>query len=354
MKMFAEFNDASAPDRFAPPNEAGASAAGISVAVALSDGFSMVSLGSITDALSLAEHGSRGVRPVRTTLFSFARGQVRSRSGIRVAPDHALSDAFTEARFVRRFDALFVLTGENLTGPEESTVLRLVRSAGLHGRPVCLTGAAIRKAAESGSISRCTDHWTRIAVLGETAPSVSVINAIFTRDGHVVSSPGELATLDYVIHLIRGTLGVDVANEVSSHLLLDAVRTGTRRQPCLAADRYRGIPDILAQAIDRIETDIEQPPTPTEIAAGVGISVRQLERLFRKFIGRSPQRYCRHIQLEHAQKLLEKSSMDITEISLACGFREATTFNKHFKRVFGVSPGHFRRFGLRAERLKGP
>ncbi len=344
MKMLATFDDA-LPSVMAPRLvPVSLLRAGISVAVVLSDGFSMLSLGSITDALSLAGRESHG-SCVTTTLFSFSSVEVRSRSGVQITADRALTDTLDAAGVVKRFDVLFLCTGDTLSANEERAVLRLARSANLHGKLVCIIGAAIRAIAESGSISRCTDHWSRIAVLREMAPSVSVTNAIFHPDGHVISSPGELATLDYVIHLIRDKLGVDVANGVSSHLLLDAVRAGSRRQPGFAAHRFRGIPAILASAIDRIEADIEEPTTSNEIAAAIGISVRQLERLFVKYIGIPPQRYCRQAQLEHALKLLEQSSMDIVEISLACGFREVSTFNKRFKGAYGVTPTQFRLFG---------
>src|SRR5690606_36476792 len=87
------------------------------------------------------------------------------------------------------------------------------------------------------------------------------------------------------------------------------------------------------------------PPSPRDVASLVNISLRQLERLCVKYIGTSPQKYTRQTQLKHAMKLLEQSSMPIVEVAIACGFRGTSTFNKSFKRAFGVTPIKFRQFG---------
>lgn len=315
---------------------------GLRIAVHLTDGFSLLSLASITDALTCA---GQGREDVGASLFGPTAAPVMSCSGIAVTVEQSQPEMLDAGASAARFDALFLLTGTVLSPDERRLVLRLARAARLHRWPLCAIGTAVRTIAEGGLVTRCTDHWRRIAILNEVAPSVVATDVIFLSDGNVVTSPGELATVDYILHLIRERLGGEVASAVGAQLLLEAPRAGARRQPCDAAQRYRGIPANLAAAVERIEQRIEEPAAPHQIAAAVGLSVRQLERLFVRHIGTSPQRYSRRVQLDHALKLLEQSSMEVVEVALACGFREASTFNKRFKETFGVTPSQFRRTG---------
>ncbi|NGQ93143.1 helix-turn-helix domain-containing protein [Rhodobacter sp. HX-7-19] len=316
----------------------------LSVAIVLSDGFSMLSLGAITDALSLADR-QLGVQTVSKRLVGFPSHRLLSRSGIQVIADQSLDRVQGEAELMRTYDGLVLCTGDLLSSEQAQTALRLVRNAKRHAKPICVIGGAVRTLAENGLISGCSDHWTRVSSLRETAPTVCVSDTIFLRDGHVVTSPGEAAALDLVIALISARLGQDVASAVSAQLLIEGVRGGSRPQPRFAANRFRGIPCVLGAAIDMFEARIEEPPSTSDVAAAVGISVRQLERLFAKHLKISPQKFCRRSQLQHAIRLIEQSSMEIIEIAIVCGFRETATFNKQFKRAYGVTPSQYRQFG---------
>lgn len=313
----------------------------LSVSVVLSDGFSMLSLGAITDTLALASRHA-GSSAVMKRLLGLPSLQLISRSGVRVTADQTLDGIDCEADLVRDCDGLFLCMGDSLTAEQTQAVLRLVRRAKRNGKPICLFGAVVRVAAENGLLESCTDHWSRVSSLRETAPNVSIADTIFIRDGHIVTSPGEAAALDLMISLISERLGRDIACEVSAQLLIEAVRNGSRPQPRFAANRFRGIPRAVTTAIDMFEANIESPPSPSEVAERVGISVRQLERMFAKHLGIAPHKFCRHAQLQHATRLLEQTSMEVVEIALACGFRETVTFNKRFKLTYGRTPTEYR------------
>lgn len=316
---------------------------GLSIAILLTDGFSMLTLSAITEGLSLAGRQA-GLPEEKIKLVGFPSRRPLSRSGVQVVVDHAIDHGQAADGLVEWHDLLFLCTGEALSAEQSRMVLRLARSARRNAKPICVIGAAVHVLAESGLIGDCTDHWTRVASLRETASSTSVHESIFVRDRNVITSPGETAALDLVFALIRERLGQDVASEVSARLLVESARNGNRPQPRFAANRYRGISRKLSAAIDMLESRLEEPPSTDEVASSVNVSVRQLERLFAKHLQTSPQKFGRQAQLNHAMKLLEQSSMEIIEIALACGFRGSATFNKQFKRAFGVTPSKYRLF----------
>ena len=68
------------------------------------------------------------------------------------------------------------------------------------------------------------------------------------------------------------------------------------------------------------------------------MSPRQLERLFARYLGRSPQRYYMEIRLERARNLLMQTEMSVIEIALASGFASAAHFSKCYRVTYGSTP----------------
>ncbi|MPX98220.1 helix-turn-helix domain-containing protein [Salinivibrio sp. VYel6] len=100
----------------------------------------------------------------------------------------------------------------------------------------------------------------------------------------------------------------------------------------------------LSRALIFIEQNFNKVSiSSTEIAKAAFISRRQLERLFRDFLGKSPNNYLRELQLNFAAKLLcEESQRSIQYISEQCGFRDSNYFSKCFKSKFNYSPRVYR------------
>lgn len=74
------------------------------------------------------------------------------------------------------------------------------------------------------------------------------------------------------------------------------------------------------------------------MACEIGISGRQMERLFGRYLNCSPKKYCVDLRLQKAQRLLVQTDMSVTEIAFATGFNSPTHFAKIYRVQFGVSP----------------
>jgi transcriptional regulator GlxA family with amidase domain len=94
----------------------------------------------------------------------------------------------------------------------------------------------------------------------------------------------------------------------------------------------------FSRAIALMSGNTENPLAHSTLAKEVGISTRQLERLFRKYLNTSPKVYYLDLRLEKARTLLLQTDMSISEISVACGFNSTSHFSKCYRRNFGVSP----------------
>ena len=101
----------------------------------------------------------------------------------------------------------------------------------------------------------------------------------------------------------------------------------------------------LISVISEMELNLEEPLSQTDLAERAGLSTRQLERLFRKYLGATPTRYYLTLRLQRARQLLVQTSMSILSVALACGFVSASHFSKCYRECFGRTP--------RAERATG-
>lgn len=174
----------------ADPAPFGAKAAS-GLSVLLTDGFSMLSLSAITEALSLASRQA-GHTGEKVRLVGFPSRWPLARSGVQVVVDHAIDRAGAADGLVDWHDGLFLHRRgpDGRAGPDGAAAgpqCPAPRKADLRDRG----GGACACAKQL--VTGCTDHWTRVASLRETVSSASVQESIFVRDGHVITSPGETA-----------------------------------------------------------------------------------------------------------------------------------------------------------------
>ena len=91
-----------------------------------------------------------------------------------------------------------------------------------------------------------------------------------------------------------------------------------------------------------MERNIEEPLSVPQIAAQVGISQRQLERLFRRFMGCSAVQFNQLLRLQYARVLLTSTQLSIREVSAACGFNSMSYFSQAFTKCFEKRPSDYR------------
>ena len=108
-------------------------------------------------------------------------------------------------------------------------------------------------------------------------------------------------------------------------------------------------PKLLAVA-SLMESNLETPLSCAQLVRKVGLSARQLERLFSRYLGETPTRYYMGLRLQRAKQLLQQTSMPILSVALACGFVSASHFSKCYSEHFHKTPSEERRGGVSAGR----
>jgi AraC-like DNA-binding protein len=80
-----------------------------------------------------------------------------------------------------------------------------------------------------------------------------------------------------------------------------------------------------------------------ELAGATDLSKSYFARAFRRSTGLPPHQYQLNARVERAKHLLRHGDLSLTEIGLACGFKEQSQFIRAFRRLVGVSPGTWQR-----------
>ena len=194
--------------------------------------------------------------------------------------------------------------------------------------------------ARAGLLSgyRATLHWQEINRFSDDFPDVIVSSNLYEIDRNRGSCAGGAATLDFMLALIGQQLGSDFTAQLSEVFSIERVRPGNERQRIPLQTRIGGSQPKLTEAVSLMEANIEEPLTTDDIAFYVGVSRRQLERLFKQHLNTVPSKYYLELRLNRARQLLQQTSKSIVQIGLSCGFSSGPHFSSTYRNHFGMTP----------------
>jgi len=92
---------------------------------------------------------------------------------------------------------------------------------------------------------------------------------------------------------------------------------------------------------ERLAADIAEPLTLDTLAASVALSPFHAARLFTRETGLPPHAWRNQLRVNRSLDLLRQGE-SVAETALACGFADQSHYTRHFRRAFGVAPGHWR------------
>lgn len=294
--------------------------------------FSMMAFSSAVEPLRSANRMS-GRNLYAWKVITVNGEPLPSSSGIEFRPD-GTADA------VGKLDALVVCSGADVTTVKDDKIFALLRRlerSGVKVGGIC-TGAHILARAGLLKDKRCTIHWENLPGFQEEFPELDARSDLFEIDGDRFTCAGGTAALDMMLHLIAKQHGADLSRAVAEQFILDRIRENHDKQRMELRARLGISHPKLIQVIAEMERSIEEPLSQIELAQASSLSTRQLERLFRKYLGCTPTRYYLMMRLERARQLLAQTSMSILSVALACGFVSASHFSKCYREYFGRTP----------------
>ena len=241
---------------------------------------------------------------------------------------------------VDRDDILLACGGIDVQKAATKPILNWLRREARRGVTIgglCTGSYALAKAGLLDG-RKATIHWENQDGFLEEFEDVTLTKSVFVMDGNRWSTAGGTSSLDLMLKVIAADHGEDVANTVADQLIYSTPRTDQDTQRLSIPTRIGVRHPKLSQVILMMEGNIEDPMSPADLAEEVGMSTRQLERLFRRYLNRSPKRYYMELRLQKARNLLMQTDMSVINVALACGFASPSHFSKCYRSHYNTTP----------------
>ncbi len=296
--------------------------------------FTMIGFSSAVETLRIANMAAHQML-YKTVIIAASHDPVTASSGMRILPDYSIDDA-------PQLDTVFVVGANPIISNHGSRpLINWLRKLAHQRVPlggIC-TGSHLLARADLLKGYRCTIHWEDIEALKERFPGIIISNQLFELDRDRYTCSGGVASMDMTLQLIaRESGGTAIAARAAELLLCDRVR-GEREQQRVPLRMILGSTQPkLSQVVAIMEANLEETIGLDELASLNELSVRQLERLFHKYLQRTPSQYYLELRLSRARQLLLRSESQVRDIALSCGFASPAHFSKCYSRYFGVSP----------------
>jgi len=309
----------------------------------LLDKFTMLSFACAIEPLRLANQVSGEV------LYEWA---MAGEGGTSVACSNgAVFTVDMDLRDVGRNDIVLVCGGNDIRTATTKPVVSWLRKQARYGITVGGLCTAAHTVAKAGLLDgkRATIHWENQDSFAEEFPEVNLTKSVFVIDGKRQTTAGGTSSIDLILKIIAKDHGEELANTVADQLIYTSIRTDQDTQRLSVPSRIGVRHPKLSAVIQMMEQNLEEPISPSLLARDVGMSTRQLERLFRRYLNRSPKRYYMELRLQKARNLLMQTEMSVINVALACGFASPSHFSKCYRAHYGTTP--YRERGSQAGRL---
>lgn len=319
----------------------------LSVGIILAENFTLSAFSLFVDHLRLAADDGDHSRPIlcRWSIMNNKAETVRASCGVSVSRTSGLTDP-------REFDFVVVIGGLLHKGRQvDDETLDYLRAAAAAKTPligICTGVFVLSRAGLMQGRSSCVSWYHSRDFLEEFPDQAVVTDRLFLVDGDRITCSGGVGAADLAGHLIEQRLGRAVAQKASHILLLDRPHRGDEAQPHPPVESGgEGIDDPrVRRALLLMEQNLGSPMTIGSMARRLGLSTRQLERLFQGALGVQPTVHYRMLRLRYARWLLANTARSVTDIALETGFSDCAHFSRQFKAMFAESPS-----GSRVDKL---
>ncbi len=294
--------------------------------------FTLLSFAGAVDALRIANRAA-GRELYEWTLMGEGGDAVASSVGASFNVDSDLEE-------LRRDDTVVLCSGVRVQSNCSPKLLNWLRRESRRGVQIAGLCTASYIMARAGLLThkRATIHWENHDSFTEEFDDVDLTKRIFVIDGNRMTAAGGTASMDLMLKLIAQQQGEEIANVVADQQIYTSIRTDRDSQRLSVPTRIGVRHPKLSEVIQRMEANIEEPISPSVLATEVGMSTRQLERLFRRYLNRSPKRYYMELRLQKARNLLMQTDMSVINVALACGFSSPSHFSKCYRSHYDTTP----------------
>jgi transcriptional regulator GlxA family with amidase domain len=294
--------------------------------------FSLIALASVVDPLRLA-NAVLERKAYEWVTLGLSSEPVLSSDGIRVVPDASPADGLS-------FDTVFVIGPNPIPRRGFTEIAAWLRRQAARGTAIGGVDTGAYYLAQAGLLHdhRCTIHWEDRERLLEHFPSLQVTQRLFEVDRDRYTCSGGVSPLDMMTWLLSRPPGNRELAEQVAHLLVAQRREADALQNVPLRDRYANLPSLVLDALELMESNLEEPLNVDEIAHYLKTSRRTLERLFGKHLRITPSRKYLELRLMRARLAVLRSQRSLDEIAQSFGFASTSHFIGRYRQLHGRTP----------------
>lgn len=170
--------------------------------------------------------------------------------------------------------------------------------------------------------TECTTHWRRIKELQLQFPQANVVSDIlFIKSNNVYTSAGISAGIDLALAILEDLKGPLFTHKVARGLVVYHRRSGQHKQQSIYLDYRNHINPQVHEVQDYLIDHLSGENNIEMLSSLVGMSPRNLSRVFKEKTGSTIVEYLTLLRIEYAQKMLNNPEFTIKYIASQCGFK---------------------------------
>ncbi|MEM7566965.1 MAG: GlxA family transcriptional regulator [Pseudomonadota bacterium] len=301
------------------------------------DGFSLLSFAAVVDPLRAANR-ALGREAYAWSAVTIDGSPARASSGFSIDVAGAIKEAPPASLVI-------VCAGLETDPPGAALLLAELRRRARTGAAIGAVSTGARLLGRAGLLDdyRCTLHWEARAAFAAEHPDITVTEAPYEIDRKRYTSSGGTASIDMMLERIRLDHGAHVCRAVANQFQHERIRSNADRQRPASEPDVTGKPEVIGRLIRLMAQNIEEPLGAQALADSVSLSVRQVERLFERYVQSTPTNYYIGLRLARAQELLRQTSLSVLDVALATGFTSQSHFAQSYRTAYGRNPSEERK-----------
>jgi transcriptional regulator GlxA family with amidase domain len=195
-----------------------------------------------------------------------------------------------------------------------------------------------------------TTSWWLAATFRSQFPRVKLdAGQLVVNAGNITTAGAVTAMFSLVLKFVEQYAGPELAQNTARILLIDPTRQS--QAPFVSEALIQHPRSAFSELLEPyLQAHLHTDLTVESLAAHLNVSTRSCLRKFQQIYQQSPQSYIQQLRVDRAKALLETTKLSFEEICEACGYQDAASFRKLFKRIAELTPAEYqKRF-----RLRGP
>ena len=308
--------------------------------------FNMLPFGSFLDKLrfSADDEDYSQQRYCSWDVAGLAQGEVISSSGVHLSVQHTF-----EQVELSKYDYIVVFGGRSANDMKVIAPLYrpFLKKAAAKGLSLVTVDNACFTFAELGLFDGCevAVHWRHLQEFETDYPTLKASSdQLYCIDGKRVSCAGGTAVIELAIELLARMSGRERALKGLADMLVDETRSRQHHLKSLGDDKNGAHQNNrhVSRAVALMRQNLSVSLSVEDLALQMGLSRRQLDRVFKTELSVSPREYWAAMRMSHAHWRLQNSFYSLSEIANEVSFSDVSYFCKFFKKHFGYSPAQMK------------